>query len=81
MSIEPRFDARSAALSVTDLESERDLALRSKCLMVLTLEHDPEATFVRGHVHAIGRGAKYPIQSNVALFEALSEYLSLESEK
>jgi len=79
VSIEPRFDARSAALSVSDLERESRLPLRSKCSMVLTLELDPEATFVRGHVRAIGQRAKYPIQSNVALFEALSEYLSLEA--
>lgn len=39
---------------------------------MLTMEREPQATFVRGHVRLLGDDIEYPIQSSVGLFEALA---------
>jgi len=76
LEIVPQGDPTSAALRVSNAESEQPLLMNRRYSLLLTLEHEPEATFVRGHVRLLGDNASYPVQSNVALFEALADYIA-----
>lgn len=76
LQIQPQGDPTSAALRVSNVETGRTLLKHRHCSLFLTLEHEPGVTFVRGHVRLLGENVDYPIQSNVALFEALADYIA-----
>jgi hypothetical protein len=61
-------------LRVSDLDSQRELTLDTPAF-VLTLEHEPTETFVRGHLKPLHDGTPFPIQTNLALFELLQSLL------
>jgi hypothetical protein len=61
-------------LRVSDLASQRELQLDARAF-VLTLEHEPSETFVRGQLKLLPDGTTFPLQSNAALFELLSSLL------
>lgn len=64
----------SGALRVSDLASQRELQLETPSF-VLTLEHEPSETFVRGQLKLLPDGTTFPIQSNAALYELISTLL------
>ncbi len=76
LQIRPGRDLKAAELRVANTESERTFLMPHKCSLLLTLEREQDETFVRGHVQLLGESVQYPIQSNAALFEALSEYVT-----
>jgi hypothetical protein len=63
-------------LRVSDLATQRELDLDlDASTFVLTLEHEPRETFVRGQLKLLPDGTTFPIQSNAALFELLLSLL------
>lgn len=76
LEIRPEPDRLAAELRVSNTETDRALTMPHGCSLLLTLEREQGASYVRGHVKLLGEGIQYPFQSNAALFEALSEYVA-----
>ena len=72
LQIQPHRDAGVADLRLTDARTRHPLSITRRCSLVLTMEREPQATFVRGHVRLLGDDIEYPIQTSVGLFEALA---------
>jgi len=73
--IAPHSDITHGVLSISEAESAEVLAVEPN-LFMLTLEREPGATYARGEFRSLHTQARYPIQGNAALFEALSEYVA-----
>jgi hypothetical protein len=71
--ISAREDAQGIVLQVSSADLARALPLQQRSFL-LTLEHEPDATDSRGYLHSLDDDIRYPIQCNVALFEAAAEY-------
>ncbi len=71
----PGQDQTSGILRIANADTRQALAVQRGSFL-LTLEREPDATFSRGHLRLLGDGADYPIQSNVAFFEALNDYIA-----
>jgi hypothetical protein len=74
LSITPRDGEAGCELRVSDLETQRELPLESSSF-VLVLENEAYDTFVRGQLKLLRDGTTFPIQSSLALFEMLKEWL------
>jgi hypothetical protein len=67
--------AEGGTLGLTHPETQRDLTI-PQLSVLLTLTHDPGTTFCRGQVTLMPDNTIYPIQSNVAFFQALAAFLA-----
>ena len=76
LQIQPQRDSSVADLQLTDAETSRPLSIARRCSLVLTMEREPQATFVRGQIRLLGDEIEYPIQSSVGLFEALASLVA-----
>jgi hypothetical protein len=74
LNIRSQQDPASGTLRISDVDTKQALSVHSLACL-LTLEREPDATFSRGHLRLLDAGVSYPIQSNVALFEALTDYV------
>ncbi len=61
-------------LSVSELETRRTLHCEPGSF-VLTLDAEPDATFTRGQLQSLSDRSTYPIQSNLAFFEAVRAFI------
>ncbi|HEY1294517.1 MAG TPA: hypothetical protein VGJ60_15680 [Chloroflexota bacterium] len=75
VTIWPAGTETSGTVQITDAESEQPLRLQGGSF-VLTLEHEADASFARGHLRSPGGGADYPIQTTTRLFDALQAYMT-----
>ena len=75
LSISPGEDQRSGVVRIANADTRGELRVQRGSFL-LTLEREPDATFTRGHLRLLGGSVAYPIQSNAALFEALTDYIT-----
>lgn len=68
-------DRTKPVLRVSDVDTTAVLDL-PPCAFVLTLECDPDVSYARGQLRLLADDVTYPIQSNAALFERLSQILA-----
>ena len=68
--ITPQAHGALGQLHVSDVASEREIALAQNAF-VLTLENESPETFARGQLRLEPDGSTFPIQINLALFEVL----------
>ena len=72
--ITPQAQGALGQLHVSDVASERELALAHNAF-VLTLENEAPETFARGQLRLQRDGSTFPIQVNLALFDLLASMI------
>ena len=68
-------DPRTGTLQLSNLDTMAPLDVEPFSF-VLTLEREADVTFSRGQLRSLDGTVSYPIQSNAAMYEALSAYLT-----
>ena len=73
--IRPQSDTTSALLSVSNAETQGDVAI-GRVTLTVTLECEPGATYASGYLHLVEQDVRFPIRTNAALYDALERYLA-----
>jgi hypothetical protein len=75
VTIWPADAESSGVVRVADGDSQQPLRLE-RGSFVLTLEHEPDASYARGHLRCTSDGSDYAIQTTTRLFDALQAYMT-----
>jgi hypothetical protein len=71
----PGFGDVSGVVQIADVQSSKALTVDTQRAFVLTLESEPDVSYARGHLRSLDDGIEFPIQSNAALLDALTQYV------
>ncbi len=76
----PQSDSTGGFVYIVAPETQEATAVRHISLL-LTIEHEPDVIFPRGYLRMLDTNVRYPIQTNLALFEALSRWIKSPDNK